>query len=204
GRGGAALGQRRQRRAEAGLAEDHRVDAPGELAQLGDGQPQLLGRLVERRRQLPVGAGRDLRAGDPEGERQIHQPLLGAVVQVALDPAALGVAELDDAGPGGADLLELGPDLGLEALVLDRQAGGGGDRLDQLGLVVEGCVGGQGGDGCAGRGRGRGGAPAGAGGGWWWGAGSWARAATVSRSWRRIVPLRPPPAGGSSTGRAAS
>jgi hypothetical protein len=70
-------------------------------------------------------------------------------VQVALDPPALGVAELDDAGPGGADLLELGPDLGLEALVLDREAGGGGDRLDQLGLVVEGGVVDQGGDGVA-------------------------------------------------------
>ena len=107
------------------------------------------GRLVERGRQLPVGGGRDLGAGDPEGEREVDQPLLGAVVEVALDPAALGVAELHDPGPGGADLLELGPDLGLEALVLDRQAGGGGDRLDQLGLVVQGGVVDQGGDGVA-------------------------------------------------------
>jgi hypothetical protein len=70
-------------------------------------------------------------------------------VEVALDPAALGVAELHDPGPGGADLLELGPDLGLKALVLDRQAGGGGDRLDQLGLVVKGGVVDQSGDGVA-------------------------------------------------------
>jgi hypothetical protein len=125
------------------------MDAAGQLAELGQGEPQLAGRFVERRRQLPVDGGRDLRAGDPEGQRQVDQPLLGAVVQVPLDPATLGIAELDDPGPGGADLLELGPDLRLEALVLDRQAGGGGDRLDQLGLVVEGGVVDQGGDGVA-------------------------------------------------------
>ena len=125
------------------------MDAPGELAQLARARRQLVGRLVQRGRRAPRGGGRDLGAGDPEREREVDQALLGAVVQVALDPAALGVAELDDPGPGGADLLELGPDLGLEALVLDRQAGGGRDRLDQLGLVVQGGVVDQGGDGVA-------------------------------------------------------
>jgi hypothetical protein len=68
-------------------------------------------------------------------------------MQIALDPAALGVAELHDAGPGGANLLELGADLGLEALVLDGHAGGRRDGADQRGVVVEGGVVEHGGDG---------------------------------------------------------
>ena len=100
--------------------------------------------------ELPVG-GRlgSCERAMPRASDEVDQPLLGAVVQVALDPAALGVAELHDAGAGGADFLELGADLGLQALVLDRQAGGGRDRLHQLGLVVEGGVVDQGGGGVA-------------------------------------------------------
>jgi hypothetical protein len=39
--------------------------------------------------------------------------LLRAIVQVALQPAPLGIPGLDEPGPGGADLLELGLHLGL-------------------------------------------------------------------------------------------
>ena len=54
-------------------------------------------------------------AGELEREPDPEQVLLGAVVEVALEPAALGVAGLDDAGAGGAHLGELGAQLGLEA-----------------------------------------------------------------------------------------
>ena len=68
-------------------------------------------------------------------------------MEVAFDPAAFGVAELHDAGAGGADLLELGADRGLEALVLDGHAGGRRDGADQRGVVVQGGVVEHGGDG---------------------------------------------------------
>ena len=69
------------------------------------------------------------------GERD--EPLLRAVVQVALEPPALGVAGRDDPL---ARRLQLGePRLGLrvQALVLERDRRRGADRLDQLGVVVE-------------------------------------------------------------------
>ena len=53
-------------------------------------------------------------AGELEREPDPEQALLGAVVEVALEPPSLVVAGLDDAGAGGADLGELGAQLGLE------------------------------------------------------------------------------------------
>jgi hypothetical protein len=141
-----ALGQRRQRWARAGLAEDHRVDAARQLAQLRERQSQLGDRLVERRGEVLVRGTPELGVGDAEGQREVHQPLLGAVVQVALDPAAFGVPELHDAGAGGADLLELRTDLGLQALVLDGHARRRRHRADRRGVVVGGGVVEQGGD----------------------------------------------------------
>ena len=57
----------------------------------------------------------ELSAGELEREPDPEQVLLGAVVEVALEPASLVVACFDDAGAGGADLGELGAELGLEA-----------------------------------------------------------------------------------------
>ena len=89
--------ERLERRAEAALGQQRRVDAARELAQLLDGQRRLLACLGDQRRgRLRV--RREPRLGHAERERQRHEPLLGAVVQVALDPAALGVAGGDDAG----------------------------------------------------------------------------------------------------------
>ena len=47
-------------------------------------------------------------------QRERDQPRLRAVVQVALEPAALGVARLDDAGARRAQLLEALAQLGVE------------------------------------------------------------------------------------------
>jgi hypothetical protein len=93
------------------------MDAAGQLAQLSQRQSQLGRCLVERHGDLLLRARPDLRAGDAEGQREVHEALLGAVVEVALDAAALGVAERSGAGAGGANLLELRPDLRLETLV---------------------------------------------------------------------------------------
>ena len=68
--------------------------------------------------------------------------MLRAVVQVALEPAALGVARLDGARTRGAKLLELRARLRLQALVVEREAGGGADLLEQPGIVAQvGAVG---------------------------------------------------------------
>ena len=68
--------------------------------------PQLLNRLLHFARQLVehlrpgCGIVRDDVAGQPQVDGQGHQVLLGAVVEVALDPPALGVAAGHNAGPG--------------------------------------------------------------------------------------------------------
>ena len=71
-----------------------------------------------------AGSRLELVARQPQVHRQRHQPLLGAVVEVALDPAPLRVAGLDDPRPRGAQLLDLGPQLGVELLVLGAERGG--------------------------------------------------------------------------------
>ena len=81
--------------------------------------------------------GAELRLEQPQLERERDQPLLGAVVQVALEALALAVAGLDDPGPRAAQLLQPGAQLHLQARVLERDAGGGRDAVEQLGLVEQ-------------------------------------------------------------------
>ena len=70
-------------------------------------------------------------------ERQRHEPLLGAVVEVTLDAASLLVSGRDDPCTRLLDLGELGLQLRLEPGVLEREACRSGRRVDQLGLVAE-------------------------------------------------------------------
>ena len=60
----------------------------------------------------------------PQVEREADELLLGAVVEVALDPPARVVGGLDDPQPRDPQLLHAGAQLGLQALVVDRQRGG--------------------------------------------------------------------------------
>ena len=121
--------------AEAAVGQDRGVDAARELAQLGERERELLLGAVE---QLvgPVGVLVQLALGEPQRQRERDEPLLGAVVQVALQPPALLRAGLDDPGARGAQLLDAGAQLGLQALVLHREAGGGRDRAQQLGVLA--------------------------------------------------------------------
>ncbi len=98
------------------------MDAPGEVADLADRREQLHGRRVDQFRGA-LSAGPRL----IEPHRKGDEPLLGAVVKVALDPAPLGILGLDDPRPRRADLLELRPDLRREPLVLEREPGHGAD-----------------------------------------------------------------------------
>jgi hypothetical protein len=100
-----ARGERLQRRAEPAVAEHGRVDPAGELAQLLDGELRLLARPGDE-----LGCGRrvfaHLRLGHPERDRDRDHPLLRAVVQIALDPAALGVGRRDDPLAGRAQVVD--------------------------------------------------------------------------------------------------
>ena len=83
----------------------------------------------------PVGV--ELGAQQPQREREHDEPLLGAVVEVALEPPARGVAGLDGPGARRAELLELRARLRLQALVVEREAGGGADVLEQPRVVEQ-------------------------------------------------------------------
>ena len=80
------------------------MDAAGQLAQLGESLGEILlggGQRLPRGRRVAL----ELRADHAQAERDRDEPLLSAVVQVALEPPALGVADLDDARPRGGELL---------------------------------------------------------------------------------------------------
>ena len=112
------------------------MNATRQFPQLDQGLPRLLGGRFEQRLEFRVGPVGPA-ARHPERQAQGHQPLLRAVVQIALQAAPRGVAGLDDPRPGGADLLELSFDLGLEPGMLERQAGRGRRDPDQLRLVPQ-------------------------------------------------------------------
>src|SRR5438270_147695 len=80
------------------------------------------------------------RSRSPSSHRHCDRPLLATVVQVALQPAPRSIAGIDDAGPRVAQLFELGPKLGLEPLVLQRQTGCAADRIEQFRSLNDRCV----------------------------------------------------------------
>ena len=108
------------------------MDAARELAQLLGGARQLRGRLVEQRGRLP-GSPSSFDAREPQRQRERDEPLLRAVVEVALEPAALVVGRPATIRARElAQLLDLRPQLSVEPLVLERERRRGADRPDQL------------------------------------------------------------------------
>ena len=122
------------------------MDPAGQLAQLGGGRRERLADPLERGTgRLRVALGQAAR--EPHVQRERDEPLLRAVVEVALDPAAGVVGGLDDArargaqlrGPGRLDLLPAQRLLGLAPLgdVEDRAvhpapAAGAGHELTAI------------------------------------------------------------------------
>ena len=88
----------RQGRVEPSLVEHRGVQAADEAAQLGQRLLRLVVRLLDGPSRLGRRVGRQRRTGHPEVEGERGEALLGAVVEVALDPAALGVGGVDDPG----------------------------------------------------------------------------------------------------------
>ena len=114
-----AGGQRGQRGVEPAVGEHRGVHAADDVAQLGDRVLRLLVRLVTSSR-APSGSVSIFALARPRFIASDDQLLLGAVVQVALDPAALGVGGVDDPGPG----LGQRGDLGAQRVVLARRQQG--------------------------------------------------------------------------------
>jgi len=109
----------------------------GQLPQLVDGQPQLMVGLIDQADESRARGRAELRAGESEREGKPDEPLLGAVVQVRLQPPPFGVSARDDPGLCGLQVLELGQHLGVEPLVFHAEPGSGRDILDQAGVVQQ-------------------------------------------------------------------
>ena len=135
GRDARARGQRLERGLQP-VVEHRGMDPARELAQLLQRLGELVaGRPDELLRQRRVGA--DAALDHPQLKGDGDEPLLRAVVEVALQPPPLRVAGGDDALARGAQLREPVLGLGLQPRVVERDRGRGGDGLDELGIVVE-------------------------------------------------------------------
>ena len=114
-------------------ADDGRVNPARYLAQLPERGRDLAPRL--RQPQAGVSVGSQLLLEQAQLEREGDQPLLGAVVQVALQSLPLLLSGLDDPRTRSPQLLQARPQLDVQAPVLDCDAGRRADGVEQLGLV---------------------------------------------------------------------
>ena len=95
-----------QRRGEAARLEQRRVDPVRELRRLVQRLLHVAPHLVEERLRRG-GIGVRQLARELQVDRERDQVLLRAVVEVALDPAAVGIGGQDEPLPGRAQLLDL-------------------------------------------------------------------------------------------------
>jgi hypothetical protein len=93
------------------------VDAAGQLSELAQGLPCFRRRLLQRPREHVISVTSHLFSRQTQRQHQAHQPLLSAIVKVALDPLPFCVPGGNDPCPGGSDLHELCLDLGSQAAV---------------------------------------------------------------------------------------
>ncbi len=118
------------------VVEPRRAHAGRDLAQVADRRADLVHDLVERRREhLRLARQRQLQATELDAERD--EPLLGAVVEVALEPAPLLVAGLDDPRPRRLDLGELDAHLDAQARHLDRERRRREDAVEQVAALEQ-------------------------------------------------------------------
>jgi len=99
-----------RRISSAARSPSSRLDAAGEVAQLGQGLLGLVVGLVHQRLRR-LGVAGELLPGPSEIHDQGGQPRLGAVVQVAFDPPVVGVVGAHGRGAHGALLGEPGGQL---------------------------------------------------------------------------------------------
>ena len=124
------LRQRRERGVQP-VVEAARAQAVGDLAQLGDGRAQLGDGLVEQAVHIAC-AVVEVSLGQAQRHAERDEPLLGAVVQVALEPAALLVAGMDEPGAAGLDLAQRRRSSRRSRTTSTSVARGGRDLAQQL------------------------------------------------------------------------
>src|SRR3954451_24356666 len=130
-----AGGDRLQSDLQTMPAQHGGMEAPRNGAKLVERDSDLLPRLIETRASVLI--ARDLLLEQAELERERDQALLGAVVQVALQSLPLPLSGLDHASARSLQLLQMRLLFGLQACILERNAGCRRYRAQQLGLVVE-------------------------------------------------------------------
>jgi hypothetical protein len=113
------------------------MDPVGELSQIVDRAPQLGVDLFEARAEHVTLRRPEPSLQETKREHETDEPLLGAVMEVALEPPALGVTRFDDAGTRGAEIFELRAHLGLQTLVLEPEARRRYNFVDELRVVEE-------------------------------------------------------------------
>ena len=106
------------------------MDPARDVAQLLERRRDLAARLLEPRAR--VGVVVQLALEQAQLERQRHEPLLRAVVEVALEALALLLAGLDHPRARAPAAPRAGPQLGLQAPVLERDPRCRADRFEQL------------------------------------------------------------------------
>ena len=113
---------------QAGVADDRRMNAPSQVSKLGQSLGQLLVGLAERavRRLPPVPL--QVLPQHAHSDQRGRQPLLGAVMQVSLQPPPLLVVGADDPLARGAQLFD-------ETQGSQDQGGLPGKILQQTALV---------------------------------------------------------------------
>ena len=142
------LGERVDRGGEALLGEHRREEPVGELAQLGHRRAQLSLGGGELRVQRGVAGGVPA-PSEADADRERHEALLGAVVEVALEPPALAVGGRDDPRARGAQLVELGAPRACRRSCSSASRAAAGDLGDQRRVVEQAAAVDDGGDAAA-------------------------------------------------------
>src|SRR5262245_26002322 len=130
---GAAVGEALEAGGEPRIAQGDGVQAVRQLAQLVQGVLDLALGLLE----AVVELGHDVAAGEPDRERERGELLLRAVVEVALEQPALGLARRRDIGARAAQVLELLLKPGLQALMVETEADAALDLGDDARVVEQ-------------------------------------------------------------------
>ena len=97
------------------------MNATGQPPNLVQCLPQRLNAPVEHVRCVWIGALECLCLGELQREQKRHELLLGPIVKISLQAAALAIAGLDQTRPGLPNLIELTSHLNLKAGVLEGQ-----------------------------------------------------------------------------------